>query len=67
METFFHGRTLAVRDQESTGFAGYTYQFVSGKPHVADAGLIQFWAGGISFHEVSHFVPEKAMYEEGFI
>jgi hypothetical protein len=35
--------------------------------HVAHAGLIVFWAGAMNLFEVAHFVPEKPMYEQGFI
>merc|ERR1712087_538959 len=43
---------------------------VSGKllgAHVAHAGLMVFWAGAMILFEVSHFVPEKPLYEQGFI
>merc|ERR1711957_1097525 len=43
---------------------------VSGKllgAHVAHAGLMVFWAGAMVLFEVSHFVPEKPTYEQGFI
>ena len=35
--------------------------------HVAHAGAILFWAGAMSIFECSHFVPEKPLYEQGFI
>lgn len=35
--------------------------------HVAHAGLIVLWAGGMTLFEVSHYVPEKPLYEQGFI
>jgi photosystem II CP43 chlorophyll apoprotein len=35
--------------------------------HVAHAGLIMFWAGSMSLFELSHYVPEKPLYEQGFI
>nr|YP_003795274.1 photosystem II 47 kDa protein [Chromera velia]ADJ66516.1 photosystem II 47 kDa protein [Chromera velia] len=35
--------------------------------HVAHAGLIVLWAGGMTLFEVSHYIPEKPLYEQGFI
>lgn len=35
--------------------------------HLAHAGLIMFWSGSMTLFEISHFVPEKALYEQGFI
>ena len=35
--------------------------------HVAHAGLIMFWAGSMTLYEVSHFISEKPLYEQGFI
>ncbi|MEL7034101.1 MAG: photosystem II reaction center protein CP43 [Cyanobacteria bacterium J06592_8] len=62
------------RDLESTGFAWWSGNArlinLSGKllgAHVAHAGLIVFWAGAMTLFEVSHFVPEKPMYEQGLI
>ncbi|MCG9886648.1 MAG: photosystem II reaction center protein CP43 [Cyanobacteria bacterium] len=62
------------RDQESTGFAWWAGNArlinLSGKllgAHVAHAGLIVFWAGAMTLFELSHFIPEKPMYEQGFI
>ena len=75
METLFN-ETLLVggRSQESTGFAWWAGNArlinLSGKllgAHVAHAGLIVFWAGAMNLFEVSHFVPEKPMYEQGLI
>ena len=66
--------SLTGRDQESTGFAWWAGNArlinLSGKllgAHVAHAGLIVFWAGAMNLFEVSHFVPEKPLYEQGFI
>jgi photosystem II CP43 chlorophyll apoprotein len=65
---------LGGRDQESTGFAWWAGNArlinLSGKllgAHVAHAGLIVFWAGAMTLFELSHFIPEKPMYEQGFI
>ncbi len=62
------------RDIDSTGFAWWAGNArlinLSGKllgAHVAHAGLIVFWAGAMTIFEVSHFVPEKPMYEQGAI
>jgi photosystem II CP43 chlorophyll apoprotein len=35
--------------------------------HVAHAGLIMLWAGAIALFEISHFIQEKPLYEQGFI
>lgn len=73
METPFNS-SIAGRDIESTGFAWWSGNArlinVSGKllgAHVAHAGLMVFWAGAMVLYEVSHFVPEKPLYEQGFI
>ncbi len=62
------------RDQQSSGFAWWSGNArlinLSGKllgAHVAHAGLIVFWAGAMTLFEVSHFIPEKPMYEQGAI
>ncbi|MEM6591440.1 MAG: photosystem II reaction center protein CP43 [Cyanobacteria bacterium P01_H01_bin.119] len=62
------------RDQASSGFAWWSGNArlinLSGKllgAHVAHAGLIVFWAGAMTLFEVAHFVPEKPLYEQGFI
>ncbi|PSN18984.1 photosystem II 44 kDa subunit reaction center protein [filamentous cyanobacterium CCP5] len=65
---------IAGRDQESTGFAWWAGNArlinLSGKllgAHVAHAGLIVFWTGAMTLFEVAHFVPDKPLYEQGFI
>ena len=35
--------------------------------HVAHTALIIFWSGSMTLFELSHFVPEKPLYEQGFI
>merc|ERR1711933_68074 len=35
--------------------------------HVAHSGLIMFWAGSMVLFEVSHYLKEKPIYEQGFI
>jgi len=64
----------AGRDLDSTGFAWWSGNArlinLSGKllgAHVAHAGLIVFWTGAMTLFEVSHYVPEKPMYEQGMI
>ncbi|CAN6483917.1 unnamed protein product [Victoria cruziana] len=65
---------LAGRDQETIVFAWWVGNArlinLSGKllgAHVAHARLIIFWAGAMNLFEVTHFVPEKPMYEQGLI
>ena len=74
MVTLSSNSYVAGRDQESTGFAWWSGNArlinLSGKllgAHVAHAGLIVFWAGAMTLFEVAHFVPEKPLYEQGFI
>jgi len=35
--------------------------------HVAHTSVIIFWSGSIAVFELSHFVEEKPLYEQGFI
>jgi len=35
--------------------------------HVAHAALIMFWSGSMTLFELSHFVEQKPLYEQGFI
>ena len=35
--------------------------------HLVHTALIIFWSGGMALFELSHFVPEKPLYEQGFI
>ncbi len=35
--------------------------------HVVHTALIIFWSGSMALFELSHFVPEKPLYEQGFI
>ncbi len=76
MTTTLNFNTLGIggRTQDTTGFAWWSGNArlinLSGKllgAHVAHAGLIVFWAGAMCLFEVSHFVPEKPMYEQGLI
>ncbi|MEI6429451.1 MAG: photosystem II reaction center protein CP43 [Pseudanabaena sp. ELA607] len=76
MTTTINFNTLGVggRTQDTTGFAWWSGNArlinLSGKllgAHVAHAGLIVFWTGAMTLFEVSHFVPEKPMYEQGLI
>lgn len=61
-------------DVESTGYAwwaGNARLIVNpGKllgAHVAHAGLMVFWCGAMTLFEVSHYVPERPLYEQGCI
>ena len=72
METPFNDVT--GRDIESTGFAWWSGNArlinVSGKllgAHVAHAGVMVFWCGAMTLFEVSHYIPEKPLYEQGCI
>ena len=74
MVTLSSNSFLAGRDQESTGFAWWSGNArlinLSGKllgAHVAHAGLIVFWTGAMTLFEVAHFIPDKPLYEQGFI
>ncbi|ASC73621.1 Photosystem II CP43 reaction center protein [Halomicronema hongdechloris C2206] len=74
MVTLSSNTFITGRDQESTGFAWWAGNArlinLSGKllgAHVAHAGLIVFWAGAMTLFEVAHFIPEKPLYEQGFI
>jgi len=65
---------MGGRDFESSGYSWWAGNArlinLSGKllgAHVAHAGLIVFWAGAMTLFEVAHFVPEKPLYEQGFI
>jgi photosystem II CP43 chlorophyll apoprotein len=73
VETPFN-TVIAGRDIESTGFAWWSGNArlinVSGKllgAHVAHAGLMVFWCGGMTLFEVAHYIPEKPLYEQGCI
>jgi photosystem II CP43 chlorophyll apoprotein len=75
VETLFNGTlALASRDQETTGFAWWAGNArlinLSGKllgAHVAHDGLIVFWVGAMNLFEVTYFLLEKPMYEQGLI
>ena len=74
MVTLSSNSYIGGRDQQSSGFAWWAGNArlinLSGKllgAHVAHAGLIVFWAGAMTLFEVAHFVPEKPLYEQGFI
>jgi len=66
--------TKVGRDLESTSFAWWAGNArlidLSGKllgAHVAHAGLMVFWCGAMTLFEVSHYVPERPLYEQGCI
>eukprot|EP01033_Poteriospumella_lacustris_P023623 gene23623-gene14620 len=73
-ENYIFPEEVLPRGNESTGFAWWAGNArlinLSGKllgAHVAHAGLIVFWAGAMTLYEVSHFIPEKPLYDQGFI
>ncbi|MGD1918549.1 MAG: Photosystem II reaction center protein, partial [Pleurocapsa sp.] len=60
------------RDQASTGYAWWAgnarFINLSGRflgAHVAHAGLIAFWAGGMLLFEVAHYDPGQPMFRQG--
>ncbi|MGG6270089.1 photosystem II reaction center protein CP43 [Leptolyngbya sp. AN03gr2] len=62
------------RDEASTGYAWWAgnarFINLSGRflgAHVAHAGLVAFWAGGMLLFEVAHFDINRPMYEQGTI
>lgn len=62
------------RDEASTGYAWWAGNMrlanMSGRflgAHIAHAGLMALWAGGMLLFEVAHYVPEKPMYEQGLL
>ena len=74
MVTLSNNMSAGNRDAQSSGFGWWAGNArlieISGKllgAHVAHAGLIVFWTGAMTLFEVSHFIPEKPMYEQGFI
>ena len=75
METRFDDLEITTnKTVESTGFAWWAGNArlinLSGKllgAHVAHAGLMVFWCGAMTLFEVSHFIPEKPLYDQGFI
>ena len=75
METRFDELEITTNKTiEGTGFAWWAGNArlinLSGKllgAHVAHSGLMVFWCGAMTLFEVSHFIPEKPLYEQGFI
>ena len=75
METRFDDLEITTdKTLESTGFAWWAGNArlinLSGKllgAHVAHAGLMVFWCGAMTLFEVSHFIPEKPLYDQVFI
>jgi photosystem II CP43 chlorophyll apoprotein len=75
VETRFDDLEITTsKSVESTGFAWWAGNArlinLSGKllgAHVAHAGLMVFWCGAMTLFEVSHFIPEKPLYDQGFI
>jgi photosystem II CP43 chlorophyll apoprotein len=65
---------LAPSSIEKSGYAWWAGNArligLSGKllgAHVAHAGLMTYWCGAMTLFEVAHYVPEKALYEQGCI
>mmetsp|Transcript_111197 Transcript_111197/g.344945 ORF Transcript_111197/g.344945 Transcript_111197/m.344945 type:complete len:327 (+) Transcript_111197:74-1054(+) len=70
---------VRVSSQERRSLRGSKFSWWSGNArfidwsgkflgaHVAHAGLILLWSGSMTLFEVSHFVEEKPLYEQGFI
>jgi photosystem II CP43 chlorophyll apoprotein len=74
VETAFNRVARSGRDLESTGFAWWAGNArlisVSGRllgAHVAHSGLMVLWCGAMTLFEVSHYIPEKPLYEQGCI
>ena len=62
-------RTL-VRSRYSWWSGNGRFIDLSGKflgAHVAHSGLIMFWSGSMTLFEISHYLKEKPLYEQGFI
>jgi photosystem II CP43 chlorophyll apoprotein len=60
------------RDPSQVGWWAGNARFVdlSGQllgAHIAHAGLIVLWAGAMTFFELSRYLPEQPMYEQGLI
>lgn len=73
METPFNP-SAAGYDRATTGYGWWAGNArltdLSGQltgAHIAHAGMMTFWAGAMTLFEVSHFIPEKPMYEQGSI
>ena len=65
----YYLRTL-ISSRYTWWLGNYRFSDLSGKflgAHLAHASLILFWAGAMSIFEVSYFIFEKNLYEQGFI
>lgn len=67
-------RDMSPGDLESTGFAWWSgnARLIDRSSsllgaHVAHSALMVFWCGAMTLFEVSHYVPEKPLYEQGCI
>ena len=67
--TYISSRTL-VGSRYAWWSGNARFIELSGKflgAHIAHASLIMLWAGSMSLFELSHYVKEKPLYEQGFI
>merc|ERR1711976_771469 len=67
--TYLKNRTL-VGSKYAWWSGNARFIELSGKflgAHIAHASLIMLWAGSMSLFELSHYVKEKPLYEQGFI
>ena len=63
-------RRSLVGSRYSWWFGNSRFIELSGKflgAHLFHAGLIMFWGGSMCLFEVSHYLPEKFLYDQGFI
>merc|ERR1712050_172889 len=74
---YYFMRVVNVTSRRSILGSGYSWwsgnaRFIdlSGKflgAHLSHAGVIMLWSGAMALFEVSHYLPEKPVYDQGFI